>query len=426
MSSIFAVVNDLFFAERLRGALHHLGHEAAVVDLSLEPLPQAVPPGAAVAIIDLEAGEPAIAAIRLARQGAVPVLAFGPHTDLALREAALAAGADRVVAKSKLTTSLPELIATASTPSPRRHQNMRIVIMGSGATGSYFGAKLIQAGCDVTFIARGAHLQALQTEGLKVIGLEEFHLPKVTATNDPATVGPVDVIIFAVKAYDTDEAARLIRPMVGPQTMVVPIQNGVDSAARIGAVVGMAHMVGGLCRISVDIPAPGAVRLNSNFQELFFGELNGAPSDRTATFAGALQRAGVTHKVSAEITVDIWKKFVFITAMSGITGATRSAIGPIRECPETFDLYRKLAAEVVAVGRAEGVDLPVDLADVLFEQAKGLAYGMKASLLVDLEKGKRLEVETLQGTVCRLGRKLGIPTPTMDVIYALIKMNQPR
>ncbi|MDF2626252.1 MAG: 2-dehydropantoate 2-reductase [Symbiobacteriaceae bacterium] len=302
---------------------------------------------------------------------------------------------------------------------------MRIAIMGSGATGSYFGAKLIQAGYDVTFIARGAHLQALQTEGLKVIGLEEFHLPQVTATNDPAAVGPVDVIIFAVKAYDTDEAARLILPMVGPETMVVPIQNGVDSVDRIGAVVGMEHMVGGLCRISVDIPVPGTVRLNSPFKELFFGEMNGAPSVRTTAFAGALERAGVTHKLSTEINVDIWKKFVFITAMAGITGATRSAIGPIRECPETFELYRKLAAEVVAVGRAEGVALPADLADVLFEQAKGLAHGMKASLLVDLEKGKRLEVETLQGTVCRLGRKHNIATPVMDVIYALIKMNQP-
>jgi len=303
---------------------------------------------------------------------------------------------------------------------------MRIAIMGSGATGSFFGAKLIKAGYDVTFIARGAHLTALQTEGLKVIGQEEFHLPKVSATSDPAAVGPVDVIIFAVKAYDTDEAANLIRPMVGPQTMIIPIQNGVDNGDRIGAILGQEHVVGGLCRISVDIPAPGTVRLNSPFKEIFFGEFSGQPSDRTAAFAAVLERAGIPHKLSGEITVDIWKKFVFITAMAGITGATRSAIGPIRECPETFELYRQLAAEVVAVGRAEGIDLPVTLADQLFEQAGGLGAGMKASLLVDIEKGKRLEVETLQGHVSRLGRKHGIPTPVMDVIYALIKMHQPR
>jgi 2-dehydropantoate 2-reductase len=303
---------------------------------------------------------------------------------------------------------------------------MRIAVMGAGATGCYFGAKLARAGYDVTFIARGAQLSALQTEGLKVVGQEEFHLPKVQATNDPAKVGPVDVILFATKAYDTDEAAQLIRPMVGPATMVLPIQNGVDSCDRIGAVVGREHMVGGLCRISVDIPAPGTVRLNSPFKELFLGELDGAPSARTAAFDAALERAGVQHKLSTEIAVDIWKKFVFITAMAGITGATRSPIGPIRECPETFELYRKLAAEVVAVGRAEGVNLPVDLSDKLYEEAKNLAAGLKASLLVDLEKGKRLEVETLQGHVVRLGRKHGVPTPVMDVVYGLLKMHQPR
>ncbi|HYF93662.1 MAG TPA: ketopantoate reductase family protein [Symbiobacteriaceae bacterium] len=303
---------------------------------------------------------------------------------------------------------------------------MRIAIMGSGATGSFYGAKLIRAGYDVTFIARGAHLQALQAEGLKVIGQEEFHLPRVSATSDPSAVGPVDVIIFAVKAYDTDAAAQAIRPMVGPGTMVLPIQNGVDSSDRIGAAVGMDHMVGGLCRISVDIPAPGTVRLNSPFKEIVFGELSGEPSARTTAFDTVLERAGIPHKLTNEIKVEIWKKYVFITAMAGITGATRSALGPIRECPETFELYRKLAAEVVAVGRAEGVNLPVALADELYEQAKGLGAGLKASLLVDLEKGRRLEVETLQGTVCRLGRKLGAATPVMDVIYALLKMHQPK
>lgn len=303
---------------------------------------------------------------------------------------------------------------------------MRIAIMGSGATGSFYGAKMVHAGYDVTFIARGAHLNALQTEGLKVVGQEEFHLPKVTATNDPAAVGPVDLIIFAVKAYDTDTAAELIRPMVGPQTMVIPIQNGVDACDRIGGALGMEHMVGGLCRISVDIPAPGTVRLNSPFKEIIFGELNGEPSARTAAFDAVLERAGIPHKLSTEIKVDLWKKYTFITAMAGITGATRSPIGPIRECPETIELYRRMAAEVVAVGRAEGVNLPVTLADDLFEQVKGFAAGLKASLLVDLEKGRRTEVETLQGTVCMLGRKHGVPTPVMDVIYALIKMHQPK
>ena len=303
---------------------------------------------------------------------------------------------------------------------------MRIAIMGSGATGSFYGAKLVRAGFDVTFVARGAHLQALQTQGLRVIGQEEFHLPSVKATNDPATVGPVDVVIFAVKAYDTDEAARLILPMVGPGTMVAPIQNGVDSCERIGAVVGKEKLVGGLCRISVDIPEPGTVRLNSTFKDMIFGEMDGSASQRLADFSAALTRAEIPHKLTDDMQKEIWLKFIFITAMSGITGATRSALGPIRECSETFALYGNIAAEVVAVGRAEGVNLDPNIPNVLMEQARSLGGGLKASLLVDLEKGRRTEVETLQGTVVRLGQKHGVPTPVTAVIYALIKMHQPK
>jgi 2-dehydropantoate 2-reductase len=302
---------------------------------------------------------------------------------------------------------------------------MRIAIMGAGATGTYYGAKLVKAGYDVTFIARGAHLKALQTQGLTVVGQEEFHIGGIQATNDPSTVGPVDVLLFCTKAYDTDEAVRLALPMVGPGTMVLPLQNGVDSYERIGAVVGREHVAGGLCRVSVDIPQPGTVRLSSPFKEIIFGEMDGSPSARTAAFANVLERAEIPHKLSNNIRLDIWQKFVFITAMSGITGATRSAIGPIRECPETFDLYRQLAAEAVAVGRALGVSLSPTFADDLVAQARTFAAGLKASLLVDLEKGKRLEVETLQGTVVRLGQQYEVPTPVTRVIYALLKMHQP-
>ncbi len=303
---------------------------------------------------------------------------------------------------------------------------MRIFIMGSGGTGAYYGAKLARSGEDVTFIARGAHLQAMQGQGLKITGLEEFHLPTVQAVSDPAGLAPADVILFAVKAYDTDDAAELIRPVVGPQTMIVPIQNGVDSYDRLGALHGHEKVVGGLCRISAEIGAPGVIKLNSDFKEIVFGEMNGAPSARTAAFAAALQRAEVPHKVSTEIVVDLWKKYTFITAMSGITGATRSPIGKIRECEETFALYRSIAAEVVAVARAEGIPLSESFPDSLVAQARTHAPGLKASLLVDLENGKRTEVETLQGHLVRLGRKHGVPTPVTEVIYALIKMHQPK
>jgi 2-dehydropantoate 2-reductase len=303
---------------------------------------------------------------------------------------------------------------------------MRIAIMGSGATGTYYGAKLARAGYDVTFIARGAHLKALQSGGVHVSGQEEFHLPHVRATSDTASVGAVDVLLFCVKTYDTDEAIRLSMPMVGPQTMVLPLQNGVDSYDRIGAAVGPERVVGGLCRISVDIPTPGTVRLSSPFREIIFGEMDGTPSARTAAFGAALERAEIPHRLSAEIPTEIWKKFIFITAFSALTGATRSPIGPIRECPESFALYARLAAEALAVGLAEGVPIEQAYADDLVKQARTLAAGMKASLLVDLERGRRTEVETLQGAVVRLGTKHGIATPVTEVLYGVIKMYQPR
>lgn len=303
---------------------------------------------------------------------------------------------------------------------------MRIAIMGAGATGTYYGAKLVRAGYDVTFIARGAHLKALQADGLRVVGEEEFHLARVQATNDTVAVGPMDVVLFCVKAYDTEEAARLMLPMVTPSTMVLPIQNGVDSVQRLAPFVGQEQVVGGLCRVSVDIPQPGTVRLNSPFKEIVLGELDGQPSARTAAFAAALERAEIPHRLSGDIRAELWKKFIFITALSGITGATRSAIGPIRECPETYELYGKIAAEALAVGKAEGVNLPDSIPEEMMKQGRTFAAGLKASLLVDLERNRRTEVETLQGTVVRLGRKHGIPTPVTEVIYALIKMHQPR
>ncbi|MFZ5825707.1 MAG: ketopantoate reductase family protein [Bacillota bacterium] len=303
---------------------------------------------------------------------------------------------------------------------------MRIAIMGSGGIGAYYGARLARAGYTVAFIARGAHLTALQTSGLQVVGLEEFHLPAVTATDDPATIGPVDVVLFCVKAYDIETAARQMLPLVGPGTMVLPLLNGVDTVERLAPILGAEKVVGGLCRISVEVSSPGTVRINSPFKEITFGEMDGSPSARTAAFAAALERAEIPHRLSGKMELELWKKFVFITAFSGITGATRSPIGPIRDCPETFDLYRQVAAEIVAVGRAAGVELDPDMPAALVEQARAFAPGLKASLLVDLERGRRTEVETLQGAVVRLGRKYGIPTPVTEVLYALIKMHQPR
>lgn len=277
----------------------------------------------------------------------------------------------------------------------------------------------------MTFIARGAHLEAMQKQGLKVVGLEEFHLPTVQAVANPAGLAPADLIIFAVKSYDTDGSIELIRPIVGPNTTILPIQNGVESYDRIGGALGRDRVIGGLCRISVEIQQPGVIQINSTFCDVVCGEMDGSASDRTATIAATLTGAGIPTKVTASIRADLWKKFTFITAMSGITGAARMTLGPIREVPEAFELYRRIAAEVVAVANAEGVPVSLDLPDALAKQAMDLPPKFKASLLVDLERGKVTEVETLQGTVVRLGRKHGIPTPVTEVIYALIKLQQP-
>lgn len=302
---------------------------------------------------------------------------------------------------------------------------MRIAIMGTGGTGGYFGARLARAGYHVTFIARGAHLKAMQTTGLRVTGVEEFHLPEVRVVENPDGLAPVDVVLFAVKAYDTDGAAELIRPIVGPDTMIVPIQNGIDSYDRLGAIHGHDRVIGALCRISVEIAAPGTIQLNSQFREIIMGEPEGrGESIRIREFANALDEAGMQVSISTDIQVDLWKKFTFITAMSGVCGAARAPIGPIREVPEAFELYRRIAEEVVAVAAAEGIFLAPGFADRLFDSARTLPGTMKASLLVDLERGRRTEVETLQGAVVRMGRKHGIATPVTEVAYGLIKLFQ--
>lgn len=302
---------------------------------------------------------------------------------------------------------------------------MRIVIMGTGGTGGYYGAALARSGHDVTFVARGAHLEAIRSSGIRVIGQEEFQVHPVRAVSDLQGHPPADVILFAVKTYDTDSAAELIRPVVGPASMILPIQNGVESLERLDHLLGPGRTAGGLCRISVEIATPGVIKLNSTFREVILGEPDGQESGRTAAFAEALRAAGVPCKVTPHIQSEIWQKFAFITALSGVTGATRQPIGPIRACPESFALFRDVVTEVVQVGTAAGVALSADLPDALVRFAEGLPKGMKASLLVDLERGKRTEVESLQGALSRLGRRYGVPTPTTDVLYALIKLHQP-
>lgn len=302
---------------------------------------------------------------------------------------------------------------------------MRIVIMGTGGTGGYYGAALARAGHDVTFVARGAHLEAIRTNGLRITGQEEFQVNSVRAMAGLQGEPPAEVILFAVKTYDTDAGAELIRPVVGPNTMVLPIQNGVESLDRLDQLLGPGRTVGGLCRISAEIAAPGVIKLSSTFKEVILGETDGQESVRTWAFAQALRSADVPCKVTPNIRSELWQKFAFITALSGVTGAARQPIGPIRSCPEAFALFGDVVTEAVQVAVAAGVPLAPDLPGALVRFAEGLPQGMKASLLVDLERGRRTEVESLQGALSRLGRRYGVPTPTTDVLYALIKLHQP-
>ncbi len=299
---------------------------------------------------------------------------------------------------------------------------MRIAIMGAGATGGYFGALLARAGEEVVFIARGDHLAAMRRSGLRVESTRsgEFTVP-VVASDDPGAVGPVDLVLFCVKSYDTEAAAEAIRPLVGPTTAIVTIQNGVDNAERLARRYGPDAVLGGLAFIESTIAAPGVIAHLSPFGRIIFGELAGGISERVKRLEQHLRAAGVDAQASANMTVALWEKFLFITPLAGLTSLTRLPIGPLRECPETWALYGQCTAEVWGMGRAAGVALPDDAVERNLANTRQVAASFKSSMQRDLERGKRLELEALNGYVVRRGAELGVPTPVNSVIYGALK-----
>ncbi len=299
---------------------------------------------------------------------------------------------------------------------------MKIAVMGSGGVGGYFGAKLALAGTDVTFIARGAHGAAISEKGLKIFsGNGDMLVHPAQVTSDPAAVGPVDVVMFCVKLWDSETAAEACRPLVGPDTAVISFQNGVDAEDRIAAILGEAHAVGGAAGIAAIIEEPGVIRHTGSMAWLKYGELDGRDSARIDAFHEACAKAGFESSASSDITADIWRKFAFLAPMAGATAATRSPIGAILADDDTRRLLVDLIAETVAVGRARGANLEENLAGKQLAFAQGLPPEMKASMLGDLERGNRLELPWLTGAVVRLGRELGVPTPVSDTIYAVLK-----
>jgi 2-dehydropantoate 2-reductase len=303
---------------------------------------------------------------------------------------------------------------------------MRIAAMAAGAVGAYFGARLQAAGHEVFYIARGAHRDAMLKSGLKIDSAHgDLHLPKVNVTDDPAKVGPVDVVLFAVKLWDTEKAAEAARPLLGPNTRVITLQNGVDSYERIAPIVGAERAIPGVTYVVSVIDRPGAIKQASKFQSITCGTIDGRPDAPLAAFVDAAKAANIPTTLSDNIERDRWHKFIFLSGTSGVTAVTRNSMGPILADPDTRALFRNVMLETYAVGRAKGVAIDDGYVDerMAFADANVPAT-MKASMANDLDRGNRLELDWLAGMVCKLGKELNVPTPVNDTIYAALKLHR--
>jgi 2-dehydropantoate 2-reductase len=298
---------------------------------------------------------------------------------------------------------------------------MRIVIIGAGGVGGYFGARLIASGEDVTFVARGAHLEALRTNGLRLESPKgNLHLPQVNATSDVHAAGQADVVLLTVKMYDIESAAATLAPLIGPDTVVVTLQNGVEAVDIVAQQVGREHVAGGVAYVAAVIAEPGLIR-HTSLDALIFGELDGRRSERLAALEAAGQRAGFSARVSDHIDVDLWSKFSRLSVFSGMTAVTRSPMGVLRSDPELLALLQAACEETALVARARGITLPDALMQDIMRMVEELPYHAKSSMLEDLERGRRLELPWLSGAVVRLGRESGIPTPIHAFIAVVLK-----
>ena len=300
---------------------------------------------------------------------------------------------------------------------------MQIAIFGVGGVGGYFGGRLAQSGAEVIFIARGAHLQGMQQAGLRVDSVQgNFRLESVQATADPASVGPVDVVLVAVKAWQVTEAANAIRPLVGPQTMVVPLQNGVEAPAQLGAVLGQDRVLGGFCRIVSYIEGPGHIHQAGGDATLAFGELDNQRSERVERLYHTIRQAdGLQVDVPSDIQAAMWGKFLSISAWSGIGAVTRVPVGDWRSLPETRQLWQTALREVQAVAQAHGIVLPADIIERTTRYVDNLSPTATASMQRDIMAARPSELESLSGAVVRLGQEVGVETPVHHFIYHTLR-----
>lgn len=298
---------------------------------------------------------------------------------------------------------------------------MRIGVMAAGAVGGYFGGRLAQSGHEVVFFARGAHLTALRETGLTLKSTAgDLHLAKVEATDDPASVAPVDAVIFAVKLWDTEAAGALIRPIVAAHTRVLTLQNGVDSLERLRPILGDT-VVGCTAQIASVISAPGVISHTSPFAILRCGREGNKADPQLSGFVEAAKTAGLDITLIPDIEAELWKKYVFLVGLSGMTAATRLPIGGWRTDPDTRAMLLKVMKEVVAVAQAKGIDLRDGFADERLAFIDKNPPGFKASMAHDLDRGNRLELDWLAGGIVAMARKLGVAVPMNEAIYALLK-----
>lgn len=299
---------------------------------------------------------------------------------------------------------------------------MKVAIMATGGVGGYYGGLLAQTGQDVTFIARGAHLQAIREKGLHIKSVHgDFQIVPAKATDNPSEVGPVDVILFATKTHQTDEAAKLIKPMVGRDTVILSLQNGIDAADRIGAVAGREHMLGGVTWLSAAIEAPGVIGQYSQFRRIVLGEFNGRTTPRLNMVCSTLQSTGATVEVSDNILKVLWTKFVFIAPVMAMGSLTRVTFGEYRSVPEARAVLTEAISEVAAVAQARGVTLDADVVEKTLAFIDSSAPGIKPSMQRDVESGKPSELESMIGVVVRMGAQHNVSTPVMQFAYAMLK-----
>lgn len=301
---------------------------------------------------------------------------------------------------------------------------MRIAIVGAGAVGGYFGARLARAGQDVAVVARGAHLEAIRRDGLQVKSpaLGDV-VARVAASADPRDIGPVDLVVFAVKTYDNPSALPLLAPLVGPDTAVLTLQNGIDSAGDVAAAVGEARVLGGTTYVATAVTAPGVITQTGTHRSIIFGEAFGerqAVSPRVAAIADVMRPADIQVTAVPDARVPIWDKFVYLAPFAGFTGGARLPIGPIWQRPHVREMFYAAAREVAAIAAAEGVTISADRFETLAAYMDGIPPTTRSSLLIDLEAGKRIEVEALHGAALRRATARGIPTPVLATLYAVL------